>query len=269
MPQQPLQNTFMGGMVKSMHPYVIPQDKYYHAEEIRLVDADGNGYVVTNAEGNQYKFQVSADFQPIGAAEFGGILFIISAGMAGGAFPNTCEIGTYPSPNAANAGGFAPVYSPLTNYTTANYHLLTYRREFCDPHTNPTAVPTGNFSRVAIPLSCEFPCEVRVRPDYDGSVNIYFTDGNGPFRVINCGFNWLTGQYDIYNRRYTSLYELQNVINVVNGSDSPVSCRSLAKIDSRVCTATRNLLVFGITAGGVAAAVGDLIEQDCRKPTTN
>ena len=54
--------------------------------------------------------------------------------------------------------------------------------------------------------------EIEIRPDYDGSVNLYLTDYTNPNRAINNGFNIITGELNnrIYNP--TSFFSTLNQI---------------------------------------------------------
>jgi hypothetical protein len=173
-------NEFLGGIDKDTDVLKIENTKLRDARNIRILNKDGQGLVVTNIGGNELSFNLSPGFIPLGHDEYNGVAYILSYNPTTG----EGEYGTFPSPFPGYVGGFQTVYSPLYNYTGA-----------VNP-TTPGAVKVP-FRTKLFNVDCEHQARVKVRIDYDNSVNIYWTDYKNPIRSINCGFN----QEGIFNGR--------------------------------------------------------------------
>lgn len=140
------------------------------ALNLRLVNVEGQGFVVTNVEGNEQWFNISPFFIPLGRCEYNGVSYIFSFNP----ITNEGEVGTYPSPDCN--GNFLPVYQPLQNFTGP-----------INPILNPNA-PRLPFRTSKFDFDCEHQIECFARIDFDNSLNIYFTDYKNPIRSINTGF---------------------------------------------------------------------------------
>lgn len=185
------------------------QEQLLDARNVRITrkDTEGGLFMAT-IEGNTLEFSPSSGMVPLGAKEFGGILFTINHNQSTG----LSEIGTFPSPKAG--GGFERVYRPLQNFTLDNpAALLT---DSCNPLD--LDITTQQFQTDNLGLSCESQLRMELRIDYDGSLNIYWTDNLNPIRVVNCGFNITTG---FPTGRYISKGMIDSGgINLLNESSS-------------------------------------------------
>ena len=167
------QNEFYSGVDTDSDNLRVKNTMLRSALNIRLINKDGQGFVVTSVGGSELAFSLSSGFVPLGKCEYNGIAYILSVN------PTTTagEIGCYPATNDNCAGGFQHAYKPLKNYTGAVDPLIT---------PNPTRL---DFTTTAFNFDCNHQIECFARTDYDDSVNIYIADWKNPFRVINSGFN--------------------------------------------------------------------------------
>lgn len=89
-------NIFNQGLVMDIHPFVTTNDTICNALNATLVTMDGNDNVLQNDMGNgrvESAF-LPEGYVPLGTAELGGIIYIVSYNPISG----TCQIGSFPSP---------------------------------------------------------------------------------------------------------------------------------------------------------------------------
>lgn len=144
--------------------------------DIRLLNKEGKGLIITPIEGNQKAFEISRGFFIFGAAQYNGISYIISYN------PSTemGEIGSFPSPK--QGGGFQEVYKPLQNL------YLGDRSDFENRDIHPLP---GDLRSIVFNFDLHHPVgdQIVIFPDYDDTVNLIFTDNKNPLRLVNSGFN--------------------------------------------------------------------------------
>src|SRR3990167_1720658 len=173
-------NTFNGGTNTDFDEHSIKSNQYEY-----LLNGDisfKNGYgIISNKSGNTFQFKLTPGFRPLTSATHRGISYIISYN------PTTSEgeIGCFPAPNAylthnISLTGFSRLYAPLFNFTGA------FNNQFAGQTRLDFRTTLFNFSMLNHP-------KIRLREDYDKTVNIYFCDGLNPDRVINSGFHQETG----------------------------------------------------------------------------
>lgn len=163
-------SVFLKGIMQDVDINDIPPDKYFMGEDIKLLDKEGQGYVLTNVNGNVYAFSLAENFVPIGFASHKDIMYIISCNKNG---LGEGEIGVFPSPDPNNPGKWLLQYSPLRNYSD----------------TRPLKEKTNIFRTDLFNMNPANRVEMIVRDHFDGSANIYFADGVNQLRVANTGFN--------------------------------------------------------------------------------
>lgn len=203
---QPTVNRFYKGLNSDVSRTLRGQDNYVDGHNIRLARREEGTLWAANIRGNEETFQLTEGFIPIGSVEFDGYLFIFSTNPTNG----IGEIGSFPSPLIT--GGIGRVYRPLQNFTTSDFV-----QQIGDDCLLPDVTNLGNFTTSHLSFQCDKPLRVEARLDFDGSVNIYFTDDLNPWRVINNGFNLETGES---NRRYiTENMILNGYINGINESE--------------------------------------------------
>lgn len=139
---------------------------------IQLLNKDGQGLIVTPVKGNKVAFELTAGFQMIGSAEYNGIAYIASYN------PDTGqgEIGSFPSPNFST-NTFEEVYRPLNNLVSSGTAISRGR-------LGPMRSTVFNFD-----LEHPIGDQMIALQDYDGSVNLIFTDNKNVLRLLNSGFN--------------------------------------------------------------------------------
>jgi hypothetical protein len=196
--KQPMQQTkeysvneFIGGLDFDTAYLKVGNNNLVDSLNIRLVDEDGQGLIVTNIKGNEKRFELTSGFIPLGYCEYNGVAFIFSHNP----ISTMGEIGTFPSPCSAFEGcyidttdpecsaeerftkGFTERYSPLKNFVGSVSPITA---------TNADRI---SFRHQGFAFDCEHQIEAFARIDYDKTVNLYFTDNNNPIRKVNCGFD--------------------------------------------------------------------------------
>lgn len=192
-------NIFTQGVLTDIDHINFPQGKYKDAKNIELIDRDGQGFVVTLQDGNEQFFSLTTGFKPVGSCYINGILYIFSNADGVG------EIGCFPSPTvwSKNNSSFERVYKPLYNYTGATKDEQ-FRR---DMRTSLLKMAKNRL------------LDVRGKQVYDGSINLYFTDGRNPLRVINTGFDQ-TGK--LTDKIYYDA-DFKHIINVIRGANGQMN----------------------------------------------
>ena len=200
-------NEFYSGLNKDIDELKITPSFLRDALNITLIEVSGRGLVASNVAGNEFAFELSAGFVPIGHVVHNGIAYIFSYNQTS----NLGEIGTYPSPlSSGNTGtcndtGFEHAYRALTNFAGPNNPV----NAVSPPARESFTTPLFNFDINSQLI-------VKARDDYDGSVNIYFADGRIPFRVINSGF--CRDGKCVHHSRWHWEKSFPNNVNVINES---------------------------------------------------
>lgn len=207
----PIQNNeFFKGDNRDIDVLKFPNDTARRLQNVRIIDVNGKGLVVTNIGGNEYRFSITRGFIPIGKCEDNGIAYIASVN------PDTGEgeLGCYPAPLAlvnqdASLTGFgtSKFYAPLFNFTGANIAR--------DPNTISTQFRTTLFG-----FDCHNQIDMFSREDYDGSVNLYLAQRGLPIRVFNSGFN-SAGNVTSVGRRYWN-GSFPNAVNLLHESENHI-----------------------------------------------
>lgn len=219
-------NHFAEGLMSDLDNLHFPVGKFKDASNIELLNKDGQGFVVTLQDGNKQFFSLTPGFRPVGSVFINGILYIFSQSIKDGfqsypdgstvTFPNAImytEIGCFPSRKLNPYTGkfeFERVYKPLTNYTGSTENTITRDFRVSSSLLPILADPTKPGS-----------LDIRAKQIYDGSINLYFTDGEHPLRVINTGFN----QEGEPTERTYSDKDFKNLVNVVRGAVGHPSIR--------------------------------------------
>jgi hypothetical protein len=197
-------NRFLKGIVTDIANSDKPQDTWVDALNVRLTESE-QGYHASNIGGNSPAFSLTPGYTPIGSDSYGGVLFIFSVNGNTG----ETEIGTYPSPNYTTTG-YTYTYKPLQSFTLDTPSAAP---DDCLPFEN---VNLTDF-RVRMGMNCKYPLQIKIREDFDGSVNLYCVDNYSPNKSFNSGFIIATG---LYNGRYTSALQVESgASNLLNESN--------------------------------------------------
>lgn len=198
-------NKFNGGLNTDLAFTDVQPDMLIDALNARIT-AEGDGFVVSNLKGMKKKFELTFGFRLLGSADYNGVLYLISWNDT----TKETEIGTYPSPKMSEEG-YEDVYRPLMSFTYDNPNLFV---NGCYPEYNMYNV--APFRTTALEHDLDHPVRVKIKEEFDGSVNIYWNDTLRPIRVVNSGFK----QSGINNGRVTSQASLlgghANLINESN-----------------------------------------------------
>lgn len=180
-------NVFNEGMSLDAHASAQSPAMSRNTKNFRIFTRDNNSYILTNVKGNELWTQLSDGFVPLVMKEFNGIAYILSAEVVDGEATGRGEIGSFPSPSYTGPTGYMDyVYRPLMNYggDDGSYDELD----------GPFVSDAFNFDLVNL-------VSMELQMDYDGTINIIFTDGKNPMRIINSGFVDQGGmEYEIIDR---------------------------------------------------------------------
>jgi len=206
-------NEFLKGVNSDIDVLRIDNQTPRDMQNMRVIDVDGKGLVLTNIAGNEEKFDLNNGFIPIGSVEYNGIIYIASFCPPNG----RGEIGCYPAPEAliqkdCSLSGWDNTdkqYAPLFNFTSN----LNPR----DPLSVPQVFSTElfNFGEVGVDKISQV--DMIAREDYDGSVNLYLCGEKNPIRVFNSGFDQ-NGECTKLERRYWN-GSFPNEVNLLNESE--------------------------------------------------
>lgn len=201
-------NEFYKGDNRDIDVLKMPRDTARRIENMRVLDVDGKGLVLTNIGGNDFRFRLTNGFIPLGSCEYNGVAYIASFNIQTG----EGELGCYPAPNSVvnqdcSLIGWGPTkqYAPLFNFTGSN------------PPRNSSSLPQS-FRTALFGFECTYQIDMFARQDYDGSVSLYLASGNNPIRVFNTGFDQ-EGRCVSIARRYWN-NSFPNAVNLLNESNN-------------------------------------------------
>lgn len=231
-------NIFKDGMVLGVHPSVQPASTTRKATNFRVVTRDNTSFIMTNLRGNQLKSTLSPGFVPVAIADRNGVAYIISAQVSDGVPTGVGEIGCFPSPNYTD-GNLTFDYRPLMNYGGDD-------NEYPDKN--------GPFRSSRFNFNFNKPFDIELQNDYDGSVNIIFTDGQNPIRIINSGFAVRPGnKYELIDREGTadtnrySRDNFENIINLITRSTKIMRVEFQDSIEGGVLPAGNYQYLFALS----------------------
>jgi len=189
------QNTFNGGLNVDITDFILPNDTLRNCQNMRIINLDGLTFAATNLPGNTNEldpngaiFQISDRFIPFAAKEYNGVLYILSLD-----FTNMnevgFEIGSYPSPNYANPADINDniwVYRPFNNLDAGAFTTIDL---FSPDITNPESF-----------------IDLELQYKYDNTVNAIFTSRGVQPQLINTGFTYIDGKFELSTLvSYTSI----------------------------------------------------------------
>jgi hypothetical protein len=204
--QQPTVNRFYRGLDSDTSLTERGQDVYLNGHNIRLVRREAGSLWAANIKGTEETFQLREGHIPLGSVEFDGFLFIASVN------PDTglSEIGSFPSYD--DGGQLVRAYRPFRNFSSVD--ITTQVGDDC---LLPDSTLLDPLATTSLNFQCTSPILMLARLDFDGSVNLYFTDNLNPWRVVNSGFILETGEL---NGRYITENQIINgFINGINENE--------------------------------------------------
>lgn len=154
-------NSFGEGMNTDVSDYVLKNSQLRIAQNMRLLDLDGSSFILTNLKGTDTKFSLSSGFRPVASKEFNGVLYIVSHNQ----LTAEMEVGSYPSPDYSNSAATIWQYRPLNNLNGGPLRTTVFHGQTTKPIV-----------------------DLNIQPDYDESVNLFFTIKGFKPRVVNSKF---------------------------------------------------------------------------------
>lgn len=181
-------NSFEGGMVSDLHPLASPSNTVLHALNMELITSGENQYIYQNIKGNKKVVDlpsytdpitgVKSQFIPLGVKVSDNIAYIlVGAFKPNGAFL-VGGVGTFPSPDWSVINNGTTGRSILTEIFS---FLHNYKIDSEGPSTSPFISSMFNFQKNRF-------IDIELQGDFDGSVNIIFTDNLNPTSIINSRF---------------------------------------------------------------------------------
>ena len=123
--RQATQNSFNEGLLMDMNPLVTPQTCLSDCLNGTLITFNGNEFTLQSDNGNVKidKSEIKSGYVPVGAKEYGGILYLALLDPVTG----NCEIGSIPSPDFDTSPKDSPSQGALINFQASkdNYSKIT------------------------------------------------------------------------------------------------------------------------------------------------
>ena len=192
---------FKDGLNLDLHPIVTPNTVLTDNLNGTFITYNGNEFCLQNDRGNTKVAGLKDGFIPIGAKQYGGIIYIVSTNNNG-----LTEIGTYPGVDWTNEEG------------TLNYDKYTTLDNLYIDSTYETKVEDG--FRFSAPYSTKTPVTIEIQPSYDGSVNLVIVADKIKPIIINSGFSVLPeNRYKLIDREQsvdTNKYSLDRLSEQLN-----------------------------------------------------
>ena len=179
------QNSFTGGWKLGIDPGRQPKDSYELLQNFRLLSSEGNAFVLTNLEGTSEISSLPAGYVPLAIAEKSGVAYFVLAEVVNGVATGRGELGSFPSPDTDD-NGMDMKYRPLMNY---------------GGDKNQDKSMDGEFRSLLFNFSLENEMDLELQDSYDGSINMIFTDGRNPVRIVNTGFSTDGHTYKLIDRQ--------------------------------------------------------------------
>ena len=166
-------NTFEGGIQQDIDIALSKANTVLYAENVRVLNSENTNYIITNLKGTDEVASLKPNYWCKGVRVTNGIAYILSAEIINGTATGRGEIGCFPSPDYLT-GNITKEYRPFMNYKGDLDQFPDYDGELNSKYFN---------------FKDNVRVEVEIQQEYDGSVNVVFTDGINPIRIINSGFS--------------------------------------------------------------------------------
>lgn len=185
------QNSFEGGLVADLHVMASPSNTVRAALNMELVTIGDDQYIYQNIRGSSTRVEwtIGPDyihegseysFTPLGLEVHNDIAYILSGAFKEDGTFLAGTIGTFPSPDWDKLNGaegksyLRDEYSALHNFRAADEN----------PYIDPFVTTRFNFQK-------NRHIDIEIQGDFDGSVNIIFTDNLNNPGIINSRFKRL------------------------------------------------------------------------------
>ena len=176
-------NVFDGGLVTDLHVLSSPENTTSDALNMEIITVSGDQYIYQNIKGSLKAVDLPTidgnKYIPLGVKVHNNVAYIMAGAFEeNGDFINGM-IGSFPSPDwdELNAGSgssvLLPEFQPFHNYLQAD--------SIDELYDDPFIAPEFNFVKNSH-------IDIEIQGDFDGSVNILFTDNINSAGIINSRF---------------------------------------------------------------------------------
>lgn len=172
MPQ--IHNSFVKGQQGGVADEAADNLAARELHNFRFLESAGGAYVLTTVRGNAHRGDLPAGMRLAGHGVYGGVAYLVLHDDATG----ETELGSFPSPDGER---LAYAYAPLRNFRQPDG---TY----------------GAFRTAAFGHHAATQVQVRLQPDYDGSVNLVLNDAEHLPLLVNSGFSVVDGRVQEVDR---------------------------------------------------------------------
>lgn len=180
-------NTFEGGINQDIDIALTKGNTVLYAENVKIISSENTNYIVTNIKGTTLVSSLKPNYWCKGVKVSNNIAYILSSEIVNGVATGRGEIGCFPSPDYTT-GNLTSNYRPFMNYKGDTDLFPNYNGELNSTYFN---------------FKDKVRLEVEIQQEYDGSVNVIFTDGINPIRIINSGFSKTGSKYRLVERTGT------------------------------------------------------------------
>ena len=177
-------NTFEGGINQDIDIALSKGNTVLYAENVKIISSENTNYIITNIKGTTLIGTLKPNYWCKGVRVSNNIAYLLSSEIINGVATGRGEIGSFPSPDYST-GNITNDYRPFMNYKGDTDLFPDYN---------------GELNSIYFNFVDKVRLEVEIQQDYDASVNVVFTDGINPIRIINSGFSKIGTRYKIIER---------------------------------------------------------------------
>ena len=177
-------NTFEGGINQDIDIALTKGNTILYTENVKIISSENTNYIVTNIKGTTLVGSLKPNYWCKGVRVSNNIAYIVSSEIINGVPTGRGEIGSFPSPDYST-GNITNDYRPFKNYKGDTDLFPEYN---------------GELNSIYFNFKDKVRLEVEIQQEYDGSVNVIFTDGINPIRIINSGFSKTGTKYKLIER---------------------------------------------------------------------
>lgn len=213
-------NQFEKGLQLGVHPLIQQADSSSEMRNVRMLSKENTNMVAQSMPSTDVLQSLPVGSIVRASKEYNGVTYLILQYENG-----KTELGSYPSPNYAKLvtsyngisyqpDDLIPRYAPFQNLKLLGQNFYS------------------SFSTNYLPISFDDVVSMEVQPEYDGTVNMIFTDFNAPIRMINSRFSVLQdAKFEIVDRQGNSDTNLYSEDTLSTTSQMILQSYSIVKVN--------------------------------------